>query len=283
MDRILGAVDVEALTTQVIAYIPNVVGALLVLILFWGLFKVGKRALEAALQRADVSDQATRLLSRLLKYVVGVIAFLTAADQLGINVAALIAGLGVAGLALSFAAQDTVANLISGIAIIIDRPFTEGDWIAVGGMHASVGDIRLRTTVLTTFDNETVVVPNKDLAQERVINYTLTPRARARVSIGIAYKEDMQQAREILLNTIAGDDRILKEPAPAVVVTGLGDSSVNLELRFWTEDPLLKYSLIWEYTEKCKRAFDESSVEIPFPHMQLFLEKSEGLELLSRK
>lgn len=283
MDRILGAVDVEVLTTQVIAYIPNVVGALLVLILFWGLFKVGKRALEAALQRADVSDQATRLLSRLLKYVVGVIAFLTAADQLGINVAALIAGLGVAGLALSFAAQDTVANLISGIAIIIDRPFTEGDWIAVGGMHASVGDIRLRTTVLTTFDNETVVVPNKDLAQERVINYTLTPRARARVSIGIAYKEDMQQAREILLHTIAGDDRILKEPAPAVVVTGLGDSSVNLELRFWTEDPLLKYSLIWEYTEKCKRAFDESSVEIPFPHMQLFLEKSEGLELLSRK
>lgn len=193
-------------------------------------------------------------------------------------------GAGIAGLALSFAAQDTIANVISGIAIIIDRPFKQGDLISIGGdMRASVTDIRLRTTVLTTLDNETVVVPNKQLAQERVVNYTLTPRIRVRVPIGIAYKEDMQSAREALLKTVEGDDRLLGNPPPTVLVINLGDSSVNLELRFWTEDSILKFPLMWEYTEKCKRALDNAGIEIPFPHLQLFLENNEGLRLLAAR
>ena len=185
------------------------------------------------------------------------------------------------GLALSFAAQDTVGNIISGVVIIIDGPFKEGDWIAMGQMHATVTEIRLRTTVLTTFDNETVVVPNKQLAQERIVNYTMTPKTRVKVPIGIAYKEDMQRARNIMLETVKGDDRILPDPAPKIIVTDLGASSVNMQLRFWTEDPLLKFSLMWEYTEKCKQALDRAGIEIPFPHMQLFLEKTEGLQLLA--
>lgn len=168
------------------------------------------------------------------------------------------------------------------MAIIIDRPFKEGDWIAVGDMHASVAKIRLRTTTLTTFDNETVVVPNKQLAQERVVNFTLTPKARVRVSVGIAYKEDIQGAREVILSTLEGDARILPDPAPSVVVTGLGDSSVNLQLRFWTEDPNQKYGLMWEYTEKCKQALDQADIEIPFPHLQLFLEQTRAVETLAK-
>ena len=150
-------------------------------------------------------------------------------------------------------------------------------------MRASVTDIRLRTTVLTTLDNETVVVPNKQLAQERVVNYTLTPRIRVRVPIGIAYKEDMQSAREALLKTVEGDDRLLGNPPPTVLVINLGDSSVNLELRFWTEDSILKFPLMWEYTEKCKRALDNAGIEIPFPHLQLFLENNDGLRLLAAR
>ena len=185
------------------------------------------------------------------------------------------------GLALSFAAKDTIGNIISGITIIIDGLFKEGDWILMGDMHATVTDIRMRTTVLTTFDNETVVVPNQQLAQERIVNYTMTPKSRVKVSIGIAYKEDISRARNIMLETVKRDDRILTDPKPVVIVKGLGASSVNMQLRFWTEDPLLNFALRWEYTETCKVALDQAGIEIPFPHMQLFLEKTKGLQVLA--
>jgi small conductance mechanosensitive channel len=281
--RIMQFIDFKTLATRIVAYLPNILGAVLLALLFWALNRVVKRMATTALEKTRISVEARDLLVRFASYAVAVIAVLTVADQLGINITSLVAGVGIAGLALSFAAQDTIANLISGIAIIIDRPFKQGDWISIGDMHASVTEIRLRTTVLTTFDNETVVVPNKQLAQERVVNYTLTPRIRDRVPMGIAYKEDMQSAREVLLKTVEGDDRLLADPPPTVLVKNLGDSSVNLELRFWTEDSILKFPLMWEYTEKCKRALDKAGIEIPFPHLQLFLENNEGLRLLAAK
>jgi small conductance mechanosensitive channel len=282
--RFMQFIDFKTLATRIVAYLPNILGAVLLALLFWALSKVVKRMATTALAKTRISVEARDLLVRFARYTVAVIAVLTVADQLGINITSLIAGAGIAGLALSFAAQDTIANVISGIAIIIDRPFKQGDLISIGGdMRASVTEIRLRTTVLTTLDNETVVVPNKQLAQERVVNYTLTPKIRVRVPVGIAYKEDMQSAREALLKTVEGDDRLLGNPPPTVLVMNLGDSSVNLELRFWTEDSILKFPLMWEYTEKCKRALDNAGIEIPFPHLQLFLENNDGLRLLAAK
>lgn len=276
-------IDVQALMTRVVAYLPNVFSAMVLLIIFWTVNKAVQKMLSAALNRMKIVRQAQGLILRTARVALYVFALLTVADQLKINITSMLAGVGVIGLALSFAAQDTVGNIISGVVIIIDGPFKEGDWISMGDLHATVSEIRLRTTVLTTFDNETVVVPNKQLAQERIVNYTMTPKSRVKVSIGIAYKEDMQRARHIMLETVKGDDRILAEPAPNVIVTDLGASSVNMLLRFWVEDPLLKFNLMWEYTEKCKLALDRAGIEIPFPHMQLFLEKTEGLQLLAEK
>ena len=282
LERLTQSIDLQALMTRIAEYVPNIIGACLLVLLFFILNKIIRKTVVSAMAKTKVSEEATTLLLRFAKYALIVFGFLTVAGQLSINVGSLVAGVGIAGLALSFAAQDTIANLISGVAIIIDRPFKEGDWIAVGDMHASVTQIRLRTTTLTTFDNETVVVPNKQLAQERVVNFTLTPNARVRVSVGIAYKEDIQGAREVILSTLEGDDRILPDPAPSVVVTDLGDSSVNLQLRFWTEDPNQKYGLMWEYTEKCKQALDQADIEIPFPHLQLFLEQTRAVETLAK-
>ncbi|MCF8126305.1 MAG: mechanosensitive ion channel family protein, partial [Desulfotignum sp.] len=227
--------------------------------------------------------QATSLLLRTAGVAIGIFGVLTVADQLQINIKSLLAGVGIMGLAISFAAKDTISNIISGIVIIIDKPFRENDWIVVGSMHAMVSEIRLRTTVLTTFDNETVVVPNQQISQERIINYTMTPRSRVKVSVGIAYKEDIDKARKIILETLQGDTRILPEPAPAVVVTGLADSSVNLQLRFWVANPLDQFSFVWEYTEKSKKALDRAGIEIPYPHLQLFVENTDGIKQLAMK
>jgi small conductance mechanosensitive channel len=281
MSELLEAVNFQEIATQIVEYLPNIGAAILLIFVFWIVAALVRRTAGAGLRRAKVSDPAASILQRFIRYVIVIIAAVTIADQLGINVASLVAAVGIAGLALSFAAQDTIANLISGVAIAIDRPFREGDWISLGDLHASVTSIRLRTTVLSTFDNETVVVPNQQLAQERVVNYTLTPRIRVRVGVGIAYKEDIDKARDVLLSTVQGDSRVQKEPAPVVLTKSLGESSVNLELRFWTEDANMKFPLEWEYTEKIKKALDAADIEIPFPHLQLFLEKTDAVSQLA--
>ena len=280
--QLLQKLDVSAMMTKFVSYMPNLIVAIILAFIFWALMKITKRVLSTTMNKAKVPEEASDIVVRFSGYVVVIIALLTIASQLGIKITSLIAGLGVAGLAISFAAQDTVANVISGVTLLIDRPFKKGDWISFGDIHASVTAVKLRTTVLTSFDNETIVVPNKTLSQERIRNYTLTPRIRAKVPIGIAYKENIQTAREVILATIKEDNRILDTPAPAVIVTGLGDSSVNLQLRFWTQDPLMQFSLQWEYTERCKRALDDAGIEIPFPHRQIFIERNDGLMELTK-
>ncbi len=274
-------IDVQTLVTIVIAYIPNLLSAVILFFLFWVGNKLVQKMLGTTLTRMKIEKEAINLLLRGARVGLYIFAFLTIADQLQINIKSLLAGVGVMGLALSFAAQDTVGNIISGIVIIIDRPFKEGDWIVLGSLHATVTQIRLRTTVFTTFDNETVVVPNKQISQERIINYTMTPKIRVKIPIGIAYKEDIDQARSVLLGTLKGDTRILPVPAPMVILNDLGDSSVNLQLRFWIENAMDQYAFVWEYTEKCKQALDRAGIEIPFPHLQLFVEKTKGIELLA--
>ena len=269
------------LYTRFIGFLPNLASAIVLVGVFWLLLIIVRRLMRGALRRARVPDTMESLMNRFLKYGVILVAAITIAGQLHINVTSMVAGLGIAGLAISFAAQDTISNIISGITLVIDRPFTEGDWVQVGDTHAQVSKLRLRTTVLNTFDGETIVIPNQNISQEKVVNYTLTPRTRVRVPVGIAYKEDIREARRVMLSTVEGDDRLEDEPQPVVVVTGLGDSSVNLELRFWATEAMQKFPLLWEYTEKCKRALDEADIEIPFPHRQLFLERSEALSELS--
>lgn len=274
-------IDFSVISTRLASYVPTLVGSIFLIIFFWILNKVIARVYAASTEKSRIAPEVRSLLGRFIKYGIFIIGGLTVADQLGVNVTSLVAGVGIAGLAISFAAQDTIANLISGIALIIDRPFAQGDWISIGDHHATVSDIRLRSTVLTTFDNETIVVPNKQMAQEWVVNYTLVPKIRVRVPVGIAYKEDIAAARQVMLETIKGDDRIMQNPAPGVFVTSLGDSSVNLEMRFWTGDSLMKYSLMWEYIEKVKTALDRAGIEIPYPHMQLFVEETDAVKMLA--
>ncbi|MFW6011989.1 MAG: mechanosensitive ion channel family protein [Desulfosalsimonas sp.] len=281
LEQFVQSIDFSTVSTKLVSYVPSLVGAVALIIFFWILNKIIAKAYAASIEKTKIAPEVRSLLGRFIKYGVFIIGGLTVADQLGINITSLVAGLGIAGLAISFAAQDTIANLISGIALIIDRPFAQGDWISIGDQHATVADIRLRSTVLTTFDNEIIVVPNRQMAQEWVVNYTFTPKIRVRVPVGIAYKEDIASARRIMLETVKEDNRIMENPGPTVLVTSLGDSSVNLEMRFWTTDSLMKYSLMWEYIEKVKVALDKAGIEIPFPHMQLFVEETEGVKMLA--
>ena len=282
LSKLSNSLDVKTLSNLVFGYLPNVLMAMILFFLFWFANKLIQQVFASFLKKMKVEKEPTNLLLKGARVGLYIFAFLTIADQLQINIKSLLAGVGVIGLALSFAAKDTVGNIISGIVIIIDKPFKEGDWVSLGSLDATVTQIRLRTTVLTTFNNETVVVPNQQISQERIINYTITPKIRVKIPISIAYKESISAARTVLLETTKGDTQILQDPLPRVIVTDLGGSGVNLQLRFWIENSDDQYTFIFKYTEKCKIALDKAGIEIPYPHLQLFVEDTKGIRVLSK-
>jgi len=198
--------------------------------------------------------------------------------QFGVNISALIAGLSIAGIAVGFAAKDSLENFISGITIMIDRPFRVGDQVVVDGTYGTIEHITLRSTRLRTLNNEVMVMPNVSMINQKLINNSLHGLLRVDILFGIAYKESPREARDVVIKLPQGDDRILQEPAPTVVVTDLGDSSVNMALRLFIRDTSLEVPIRFEYTEKVFNALKAADIEIPFPHLQLFIDEAKGLQ-----
>jgi small conductance mechanosensitive channel len=199
-------------------------------------------------------------------------------DQLGLNVTVLIGGLSIAGVIAGFAARDSLENFISGITILVDKPFQVGDYIEIEDEYGQVDEITLRSTRIRTVQNEIIVIPNLQMITQRVINHTKRNVLRVDVDFGIAYKEYPEEAREVLLPLTEDDDRIFSEPSPTVVVTGMNDSSVDMALRFYIRDPSQEVPIRWEYTEKVRERLREADIEIPFPHRQLFLDEAKALQ-----
>jgi small-conductance mechanosensitive channel len=197
---------------------------------------------------------------------------------LGVNVVPFIAGAGVAGVAIGFAAKDTLSNLIAGILLIIDRPFEVGDRIEVWSAPAGTAtwgdviDIGLRATKIKTTDNIVIIIPNNEIMVRDIINYTtITEKIRLRINIGIAYDADMQMAKDIILNVADSAEWVAKEPPPVVVVRNFGDSSVDLQLRGWIDDARKRMRTISTITDRVKTAFDEQGIEIPYPKRGIYI------------
>ncbi len=238
---------------------------------------------------ADKTDtKIDNVIFDLLKKFAGVIVYITAIiialDMLGVNVMPFIAGAGVAGIAIGFAAKDTLSNLIAGVLLIVDRPFEVGDrievWTAPSGSATwgDVIDIGLRATKIKTTDNIVIVIPNNEIMKRDIINYTIiTSKIRVRVNIGIAYDADMEKAKELIIKVADSAEWIAKDPAPKVVVRNFGDSSVDLQLRVWIENARKRMDTISYITDNIKTLFDKEGIEIPYPKRDIFIkhEKSD--------
>lgn len=275
MQDILDKVDVERLVTRVVEFLPQLFVAFGIFIAFLILYRVLQPVVTRALRATSMEDALIRLLVQsVLRYTLMAVGVVMAADQLGINVAAALAGLGIAGIAVGFAAQDSVANLISGVIIFADKPFVVGDWIhsPADDYFGCVKRITLRSTRIRTPRNTFVVIPNKMIVDAVLENYSKHGELRVDVPVGIAYKEDIDAARTALLEAVAAVDFIRKDPAPDVVVDALGDSSVNLLVRVWIDEGGQRPAASFAVTEAAKRALDAADIEIPFPHLQLFVD-----------
>jgi len=183
-----------------------------------------------------------------------------------------IAGAFVAGIAIGFAAKDTLSNLIAGVLLIIDRPFEIGDRIEVwsapinSATWGDVIDVGLRATKIKTTDNIVIVIPNNEIMKRDIVNYTiLTTKIRVRVNIGVAYDSDIKRAKEVIIEIARSMPWTVADPAPKVVVRNFCESSVDLQLRVWIEDARKRMDTISFITDKVKESFDRENIEIPFP------------------
>lgn len=259
--------------------LPRLLLAAIAFLVFYTAYRLLDSALTQVLTRSDRVDAGLQnLLLKSYRVVAITLVTILVLGQLGIDVTALVAGLSIAGIALGFAARDSLENFISGVTILVDEPFSVGDYIEVENQYGQVDEITLRSTRVRTVRNEIMVLPNTFMITNRLVNHTKRNTIRVDVDFGIAYKEYPSQAREVVLSLCENDDRILSTPSPTAVVTEMAGSSVNMKLRFYLRDPSTEVPMRWEYTEKVREALREADIEIPFPHMQLFLDEAKGLE-----
>jgi small conductance mechanosensitive channel len=214
---------------------------------------------------------------RHLSYV-ALLAFvvIAALNQLGIQTASFIAVLGAAGLAIGLALQGSLGNFAAGVLMIIFKPFKVGDFIDGGGVAGTVEKIEIFTTQLKTPDNKTIIIPNAKITGDNITNFNVKGTRRVDFVFGISYGDDIDKARGIIKEIIDQDERVMKEPEPAIVVSELADSSVNLTVRAWTSAADY-WSFYFDTIESVKKQFDAQGVSIPFPQRDVHIyEHKEG-------
>ncbi len=233
-----------------------------------------------------LDETALPMINRFVRFLVIALGLLLAMTHLGLEIAPLLAGAGVAGLALSLAAKDTLSNLIAGVLLIMDRPFQVGDRIELWnapretGTWGDVIEIGLRATKIRNPDNLVVVVPNNEIMRRDIINYTMSgDDIRLRIPFSCAYEADIERAK-VLLKEAAGEVQGVKlDPAPIVIVRGFGPSEVNLQLRVWIQEARNRRRIADEITEKAMVKFADAGIEIPYPKRELYI-KGAGAEAL---
>lgn len=249
--------------------LPHIAGAVAVLVIGVVLARLLSKGADRALTRSGrIEPTVAKFLSNIIKYALWVVVIVTVLTQFGVQTTSIIAALGGLALAVGLALQGTLSNVAAGVMILIQRPFRVGEVITAGIVNGDVVGIGLFTTEVLQPDGVYVMVPNNELWNKPIVNFSRMPTRRFELLIGIGYSDSIDQARKELLALADSDQRVLAEPAPVVFVSALADSAVTIGLRVWckTEDYL---GLSWALTEAAKTRFAEVGITIPFPQREV--------------
>ena len=249
--------------------IPHIAGAVMVLVIGIILARLLSKGADRALTRSGrIEPTVAKFLGNIIKYALWVVVGVTVLTQFGVQTTSIIAALGGLALAVGLALQGTLSNVAAGVMILIQRPFRVGEAINAGQVTGTVQAIGLFTTELLQYDGLYVMVPNNELWNKPIINFSRMPTRRFELLVGIGYDDDIEQARQELLDLADAEPRVLDDPAPVVFVAALADSSVTMGMRVWTktEDYL---GTSWALTEAAKRRFDDKGISIPFPQQEV--------------
>ncbi|MBC7114401.1 MAG: hypothetical protein PWR13_630 [Archaeoglobi archaeon] len=225
--------------------------------------RVLTRSLRRTLSEKIEKDRLEVIL-KVIYFGIITVAFLSISPLIGINLSGILVAGGILGIIIGFASQSTVSNLISGIFIILEKPIKIGDAIEVEGIRGVVEDVSILSTIMRTFDGLYVRVPNEKIFVSNIINFTAHVARRFEFMIGVSYSSDIKKAIELIRKIGEEHPFVLKNPEPQVFVYEFGDSSVNLNARFWAPSQVW-FSVRMELLERIKKEFDENGIEIPFP------------------
>ena len=255
--------------------VPNLLSALVVIFLCVLFYLVTSRIFEAALRSTHMQESLIKITVRsLYRGIVIIVSLIFVLGELGVNVTAAVAGVGVLGLAIGFAAQATIANILSGFGIFLDDLYRKGHWVKLADHYGEVVEISLRTTKIRTLDNTYISVPNSVVTSSPVINHSEQGKVRITANVLIAHDESIDHARSVLIEAVGAIKGVLKRPEPQVVVKELGDSAVHLYVRIWVSEPGFEQRYFFHLNEVCKKALDVAGICIPFPQQDVHLVSS---------
>ena len=248
--------------------IPDLIMAAILLVIGLWFIRLINRLVRRFFKSRDYDLALETFLQSFINTGLKVLLFVLVVTQLGVKSSSLVAMIGAAGLAIGLALQGSLSNFAGGVLILLFKPFKVGDWIAAQGTEGTVKEISIFTTKLNTFGNQLAIIPNGQLSNNKIINYNAEETRRDKIDVGIGYSSNIKEAKDILLAICADKDTILNDPPPEVYVGELGESSVNLSLRFWAknEDFWLAH---FHVIETLKYRFDQAGIEIPFPQRDI--------------
>lgn len=245
-------------------YGPRIIAAILILLIGLWVCRLLRRLTERVMEKRHIDPLIANFVGTVVYVLLILVVVIAAISKLGVQTTSLIAVLGAAGLAIGLALQGSLSNLASGVIIISLRPFKVGDYVEAGSNAGIIEGIHLFYTRMRSPDNKEIMIPNSTITSSAIVNYSARPERRCDMVFGVSYEADLDKARRIIQELLDRDERVLKDPAPVIVLGELADSSVNFWVRPWVKTDDL-WNFKWDYTEAVKKRFDEEGIVIPFP------------------
>ncbi len=268
--------DTVALQTQMtemmLTYGPRLIGALVLAIIGFWVIKGINRGVIGVLDKKHIDPSLKPFLISIIDVLLKVVLGVSVLSMLGLEMTSFIAVLGAAGLAVGMGLSGTLQNFAGGVMILLFKPFKVGDFVEAQGHAGVVREIQIFNTILKTGDNKTIIIPNGGLSTSSMVNYSTEARRRVDWVFGIAYGDDVDQARAVMKRLRDEDERILKDPEVMIVVSALADSSVNFTVRAWVEAADY-WPVHFAMNEKIYKTFGQEGLNIPFPQMDVHLHK----------
>lgn len=253
---------------MIMQYAPKVLLAIITLIIGLWLINRVVKFLDHRLTAKDPS--LAKFLCGLIGVLLKALLLISVASMVGIATTSFVAIIGAAGLAVGLALQGSLANFAGGVLILIFKPFKVGDTLEAQGFLGAVAEINILYTIINTFDNRRIVIPNGSLSNASLVNVSYYDTRRCDLMFGISYGDDIDKAKAIIKRCIDENDKVLAEPAPNIAVASLGDNSVNILARPWVKTDDL-WPTFWALTENVKKAFDQEGISIPFPQRDVHI------------
>ncbi|HZL12212.1 MAG TPA: mechanosensitive ion channel domain-containing protein [Prolixibacteraceae bacterium] len=261
-------------TEMIVQYGPKLIGAIVVFIIGGWIIKGITRGFSSMMEKRKMDESLKPFLKSIVNIMLKTLLVISVLSMVGIEMTSFIAILGAAGLAVGLALSGTMQNFAGGVIILIFKPFKVGDVIDAQSHIGVVSEIQIFNTILKTFDNKTIIIPNGNLSNSSMTNYSTEEKRRVDWTFGIAYGDDVDKAKAVIKRLADEDARILKDPELFVAVSELGNSSVNFVVRAWVNSPDY-WGVFFDMNENIYKTFSKEGLNIPFPQMDVHLHKNE--------